>query len=95
MKSLDNSEKKKRDLAKRLFKLLKKEPLSRRMAITSLGKPDQTYLITYPVYKWLKKGTAQIIGKSKCKRSGYLVGYVTTDESLFSEDTQFKIEFPK
>ena len=95
MESSDNSEKKKRDLTKKLFSLLKIEPSSRRMAVTLLGFPDQTYLITNQIFEWLINGKAQIVGKFKCKRSGRLVQFITTDENLFSEDTQFKIEFLK
>ena len=94
MESSDNSENKKRDLEKRLFKIFKEEPLSRRMAITLAGKDDQTYYATKPVYKWLKSGRAQIVGKFKCKRSGHLVEYVTTDPEKFVTDTtQYKMSF--
>ena len=65
---------KEKEYVKQLFKLLQKQPLSRRMAATLVGFPDQTYMVTQFIYDWIKQGKAQVIGSIKCKRSGRFVG---------------------
>lgn len=67
----------------RVFNILHKNAMSRRMAITKAGYPDQTYLITQSVYDWIKQGKACVIGQIRCSRSGKLVECITTDPSLF------------
>ena len=74
-----------------LFKLLHDKPLSRRMAATELGYPDQTYMVTPCIVKWIKEGKAKVIGKIKCSRSGYLVGAVSTNPDLFPQSNQLKL----
>ncbi|MEN2282220.1 hypothetical protein AAGF08_08780 [Algoriphagus sp. SE2] len=73
----------KREYAKKLFDILYKKPLSRRMAATQLGFPDQTYMVTQFVYDWIKQGKAQVIGAIKCSRSGRFVGAISTNPELF------------
>jgi hypothetical protein len=73
-----------KDYSKKLYQLLK-EPMSRRMAATSLGFPDQTYMVTQMISDWIKLGRAQVIGVIKCRRSQRMVEMVTTDEQLFEE----------
>lgn len=73
----------KREYSKELFKLLKKYPLSRRMAATMVGFPDQTYMVTQLIYNWIKQGKAQVIGVIKCTRSGRMVEAVSTNKNLF------------
>ena len=67
----------------RVFNILHKNAMSRRMAITKAGYPDQTYLITQSVYDWIEEGKACVIGKIRCSRSGRNVECITTDPSLF------------
>jgi len=69
--------------AQKLFNLLFIRPLSRRMAATELGHPDQTYMVTQIIYDWLKLGRAQIVGQIKCKRSDRMVEAVSTNQKLF------------
>jgi hypothetical protein len=73
----------KREYAKKLFDILYKKPLSRRMAATKMGFPDQTYMVTQFVYDWINQGKAQVIGAIKCSRSGRFVGAITTNPELF------------
>lgn len=67
----------------RVFNILHKNPMSRRMAITKAGYPDQTYMITQSVNDWIKQGKACVIGQIRCARSGKLVECITTNPSLF------------
>ena len=71
------------DYTRQLYKTLFQKPMSRRMAVTELGKPDQTYTITNQVNEWLKNGRAQIIKIAKCERSGRFVEFITTNPELF------------
>jgi len=73
----------KNNYAKQLFNALYDKPISRRMAATEIGFTDQTYMVTQLIYDWIKQGKAQIVGKAKCSRSGYLVDKVTTNPDLF------------
>ena len=84
-----------KDLSKELFSIFYNKPMSRRMAVTELGKPDQTYVITNQVYKLLKTGKAQVIKIARCERSGRLVQFITTNPKNFIEpDTsQFVMPF--
>jgi hypothetical protein len=84
---------KKRNVEKELFSLLFKRPMSRRMAATELGFPDQTYMVTDTIKNWLKYGRAEIVGSIKCKRSGKFVQGVTTNPKLFrkSNSNQTKL----
>ncbi len=66
-----------------LYKLFFVKTMSRRMAVTELGKPDQTYSITNQVNKWLRDGRAQIVEIAKCERSGKFVEFITTNPELF------------
>lgn len=47
-------EDKKKDFAKKLFKVFFNEPLSRRMAATKIGYPDQTFMVTQFVFDWIE-----------------------------------------
>jgi len=73
----------KKKCGNQLFKVLFNEPQSRRMAATKIGFTDQTYMVTPFIYKWIKQGKAQVIGKIKCKRSKRIVEKVTTNPELF------------
>jgi hypothetical protein len=84
--SLNNNSKAKDTKEKyiqRVFNILHKQPMSRRMAITKAGYPDQTYMITQSVYDWIKQGKACVIGQIRCTRSGKLVECITTNPNLF------------
>ena len=74
-----------------LFKLLYSKPMSRRMAATLLGFTDQTYMVTKPVYDWLKHEKACIVGKIKCSRSGRFVQGVTTNPEFFPKSNQLNL----
>lgn len=73
----------KKEYAKKLFKALSNEPLSRRMAATQLGFIDQTFMVTQLIYDWIKQRKAQVIGVIKCSRSGRKVEKITTNPELF------------
>lgn len=77
--------------AEELFNLLYSKPMSRRMAATFLGYADQTYMVTKPVYDWLKNEKAHVIGKIKCSRSGRLVEAVTTNPVYFPKSNQLNL----
>jgi glycine/serine hydroxymethyltransferase len=72
-----------KEIVKKLFKALEKEPMSRRMAATAIGLTDQTYMVTQYIYDWIKEEKAQVIGLIKCSRSGRWVQKVTTNPELF------------
>jgi len=76
-----------------LFKALYLKPISRRMAATKIGYPDQTFMVTQSVYDWIKQGRAQVIGVTKCERSGRFVQAVTTNPNFFNsiKDNQLKM----
>lgn len=71
------------NFTRNLYKLFFTKPMSRRMAVTELGKPDQTYTITNQVNEWITNGRAQIVKISKCERSGRFVEFITTNPELF------------
>lgn len=81
----------KKKYANKLFKVLYKEPLSRRMAATNIGFTDQTYMVTQFIYDWIKQGKAQVIGVIKCNRSGRNVESITTNPELFEKSNQLKL----
>jgi hypothetical protein len=89
----EQSEDKKTDTLKALYSTLYKKPLSRRMAATEIGFPDQTYMVTQAVNDWIKQGKAQVIGAIKCSRSGRLVEAITTNPKLFrpTDDNQLRL----
>jgi hypothetical protein len=72
-----------KDYAIKLFKALYLKPISRRMAATKIGFPDQTFMVTQFVYDWIKQGSAQVVGVVKCERSGQFVEAVTTNPNFF------------
>jgi len=72
-----------KDYAKKLFKALYLKPISRRMAATKIGYPDQTFMVTQFIYDWIEEGRAQVIGVIKCERSGEFVQAVTTNPNFF------------
>ncbi|MRI02099.1 hypothetical protein GH721_16260 [Kriegella sp. EG-1] len=73
----------KKEYAKKLYSLLHKEPMSRRMAATQLGFADQTYMVTQIIFDWIKEGRAEVVGSIKCKRSNRFVEAITTNSELF------------
>jgi len=82
-----------KDYAKKLYKALYLKPISRRMAATKIGYPDQTFMVTQFVYDWIKQGKAQVVGVVKCERSGHFVEAVTTNPNFFRsiKDNQLKM----
>lgn len=77
----------KKDIAIRLFKVLFQEPMSRRMAATKIGFPDQTYQVTQLIFDWVKSGKAQVIGLIKCTRSGCEAEAITTNPDFFIQSS--------
>lgn len=67
----------------KLFNVLYLKPVSRRMAATKIGFPDQTYMVTQFIHDWINQGKAQVVGIIKCKRSGRMVEAVTTNPIYF------------
>ncbi len=90
-----NSSKQGKDTKKanktQLFNLLHKKPLTRRMAATQLGFPDQTYMVTQYISDWITQDKAMVIGVIKCERSGRTVQAITTDPNLFPQTNQLKM----
>lgn len=70
----------------KLFEALYLKPISRRMAATIIGLPDQTYMVTQLISDWIKQGRAQVIGSVRCNRSGRVVEAITTNPELFVAD---------
>lgn len=81
----------KKDYAIRLFDILNKKPISRRMAATELGYTDQTYMVTQLISDWLKANKAAVIGQIKCSRSKRWVQAITTNPELFPKSNQLKM----
>lgn len=81
----------KKERSKRLFKILWNKPTSRRMAATSLGFEDQTYMVTQCIIDWIKQGKAEVVGKVRCPRSKRFVQGVTTNPAYFSASTQLNL----
>lgn len=79
----------------KLFKILKEKILSRRMAATLMGYPDQTYMVTETILEWIENGTAQVINDFRCSRSNRIVQGITTNPELFESDNdnQLKLNF--
>lgn len=93
IKHTEQSEDKKTATLKALYSALFKRPMSRRMAATEIGFPDQTYMVTQAVNDWIKQGKAQVVGAIKCSRSGRLVEAITTNPELFrpTHDNQLRL----
>lgn len=87
-----NKDTKKED-AKLLYQALFQAPISRRMAATSIGYPDQTYMVTQYVIDWIEQGKAQVVGTIKCSRSGRFVEAITTNPECFKSTTNNQLEF--
>lgn len=85
------NKKKKSNDSKRLFEVLFKEAMSRRMAVTKIGYNDQTYMITQIIHDWIKQGKAFVIGQIKCSRSGRLVECISTNPELFPKSNQLNL----
>ena len=83
-----------KNLSKELYNVFFNEPMSRRMAVTVLGKTDQTYAITNQVNEWLKTGRAQVIKIARCERSGRLVEFVATNPKDFIEPDRRQFVMP-
>ena len=81
----------KKEYAKRLFDILNKKPISRRMAATELGYADQTYMVTQLISDWLKANKAAVFGQIKCSRSRRWVEAITTNPDLFPKSNQLKL----
>lgn len=77
----------KKNITKSLFQVLK-TPMSRRMAVTELGYPDLTYLVTQEVNDFIRQGRAECIGVIKCTRSGRFVQKITTNPKYFKRSNQ-------
>ena len=73
----------KKDFASELYRALHVAPISRRMAATRVGLTDQTYMVTQLIYDWIKQGRAQVVGQTKCARSGRMVEAITTNSEFF------------
>lgn len=69
--------------AKQLVDVLYEKPISRRMAATLLGFPDQTYMVTQDVKDLIKAGHIQAVKKVKCERSGKFVQGITSNPEFF------------
>ncbi len=68
---------------KQLRKILFDRPMSRRMAATLLGYPDQTFMVTQFIFDWIKSGRAEVVGRIKCERSGQMVDAISTNPEYF------------
>ena len=79
------SKKDKENLTRKVYDIFYKKTVSRRMAVTEAGKPDQTYSITNQVNQWLVEGRAQVVKIAKCERSGEFVEFITTNPDNFIE----------
>lgn len=77
-----SKDRKKQD-GKQLSKILFNRPMSRRMAATALGYPDQTYMVTQFIFDWIKSGRAEVVGRIKCERSGNFVDAISTNPKYF------------
>ena len=84
----------KKEYTNELFNVLLREPISRRMAATEIGFPDQTYMVTQLIYDWINQGKAQVVGKIKCDRSKRFVQAVTTNPDFFVKPIQGELRFP-
>jgi hypothetical protein len=82
----------KKGYTKKLFEMLSKKTMSRRMAATELGYIDQTYMVTPFILDWIKQGKAAVVGTIKCSRSGRLVEAITTNPNLFIKSNQLKLK---
>jgi hypothetical protein len=74
----------KKNETQRLFDILNDKPITRRMAATLLGYPDQTFMVTQRVFDWKEEGKLQITGKLKCQRSKYYAEGITTNPKYFT-----------
>ena len=85
--------KEKQNLTRKVFNIFFKKPVSRRMAVTEAGKPDQTYAITNQVNQWLIDGKAQIVRTERYERSGKIVQFITTnpDEFIIQKTNQLDL----
>src|SRR5690554_2426275 len=75
----DTKEKREKQLCKILFA----RPITRRMAATALGYPDQTFMVTQPIFDLIKSGQVQVVGKMKCERSPRIVEAITSNPEYF------------
>jgi hypothetical protein len=82
----------KKNDAQLLFDILYQKPISRRMAATSLGYIDLTYMVTQPVVDLIKAGKAQVVGVIRCVRSGRMVEAVTTNPKFFKKRIKRQLE---
>lgn len=83
--SITDIAKSKTNLAKKVHDVLYDGPISRRMAATRVGFPDQTFMVTQFIDVLLKSGKAQIVDKIRCKRSNKLVQGITTNPKYFKK----------
>ena len=81
----------KKEYTKKLYNTLYSMPISRRMAATKVGFPDQTYMVTQFIFDWIKQGKAAVVGHVKCTRSGRWVEGVTTNPDLFLKTNQLNM----
>lgn len=73
--------KEKREL--QLRTILYARPITRRMAATEVGYPDQTFMVTQNIFDLIVSGRAQVVGKMRCERSGHFAEAITTNPKHF------------
>ena|SRR5690554_6076519 len=75
----DTKEKREKQLCKILFA----RPITRRMAATQMGYPDQTFMVTQLMFDLIKDGKAQVVGQMRCERSTKIAEAVTSNPEYF------------
>lgn len=78
-KAQDTKEKREKQLCKILFA----RPITRRMAATQMGYPDQTYMVTQLIFDLIKDGRAQVVGQMRCERSTNIAEAITSNPEYF------------
>ena len=68
---------------KQIRVILHARPITRRMAATELGYPDQTFMVTQNIFDLIVSGRAQVVGKMRCERSGHFAEAITSNPKHF------------
>lgn len=68
---------------KQLCKILFERPITRRMAATQMGYPDQTFMVTQLMFDLIKSGKVQVVGQMRCERSTKIAEAVTSNPEYF------------